>query len=38
MEITDDDPIVISIDIVNNMVRRVLIDDRSAVEILSYDV
>lgn len=35
---TENDPIVISADIGNNTVRRILINDSSAVEILSYDV
>lgn len=38
VETTDDDLIVISVGIGNNIVRRILIDDDSAVEILSYDV
>lgn len=38
VEAEEDDPIVISADIRNNTVRRILIDDGSAVKILSYDV
>ena len=34
----DNDPIVVSIIIGNYQVQRVLIDDESTVEILSYDV
>lgn len=38
IEATNEDPILLSADIGNNTIRRILIDDGSAVEILSYYV